>query len=141
MLEHTNLIFDIICGIIAVGAVILAWRKKLLNTGFETFKETYRVEMDAFKAIIQAKVVDIIGSSNKHMDENRKNYERMVQVQGEILEQVKAQSSTCRIIQARREGLTKADEMRLTKIESELRSIKKNVDHITGVINHKKKES
>jgi len=143
MLEKIELLIAIIGGAIGIISVILIWRKKLLNTGFEVFKETYRREMNDFKDAMHDKYFDfqkdVRGYINANHTEDSKKFDTLIQLSTKTSQDVCSQANICRVIQAKRDGLTKADEQRLTKIENELASIKKNVDHITDVINHKKK--
>lgn len=129
MLENIELLVGIGGGILGIIAVILVWRKNLLNSGFESFKEMYREEMDTFKK-------DVRGYINKNDEKNTSNMARIVQLFEQTKEQVATQTGICRVIQARREGSTKADDMWRKRIEEELTEVQNDVKHIKKVINH-----
>ena len=129
MLENIELLVGIGGGILGIIAVILVWRKNLLNSGFESFKEMYREEMDTFKH-------DIRGYVNKNDEKNTANMNRIIQLYEQTKEQVATQTGICKVIQARREGLTKVDDMWRQRIEEELTEVQNDVKHIKKVINH-----
>ena len=129
MIEKIELLVGIVGGLIGALAIIFAWRKNLLNIGFETFKETYRQEMSDFKS-------DVRGYINKNDEKHGQTLERIVELYQQTKDQVAAQTSICKVIQAKREGNTKADDMWRQRIEEELTEVQNDVRHIKKVINH-----
>lgn len=115
--------------ILAVGSAILAWRKKLLSTGFETFKQTYRIEMDDFKTTIRNYI-------NQNEERHSKTLNRIVELYENTHNEVTSQTNICKVIQARREGNIKFEEVWKKQIEDELNEVREDVRHIKKVINH-----
>lgn len=129
MIEKIELLVGIVGGLIGALAIIFAWRKNLLNIGFETFKETYRQEMSDFKS-------DVRGYINKNDEKHGQTLERIVELYQQTHREVTSQTNICKVIQAKREGVAKYEDDWKRQIEEELNEVKADVKHIREVINH-----
>jgi len=140
MKDILGLILSVIGTLLAIGSAILVWRKKLLQAGFDTFKETYRVEMDLFKETVTSKITDYqkntVGYINKNEERHTNALNQIIDLFQQTKDEVASQTSICKVIQARREGATKFEDGWKKQIEQELDEVRNDVKHIKKVINH-----
>lgn len=131
--------------LLAVLSAVLIWRKRLLNTGFEAFKETYRTEVKEFKVTITNDMADfksairnemadfrdtMRGYINQNEERHTKALNRVVELYTETHKEVTNQTGICRVIQAKREGTIKYEDEWKKQIEEELTEIKSDVKRI-----------
>jgi hypothetical protein len=128
-MEVLSYFAGVIGTLLALMSGMLVWRKNLLNSGFEKFRELYRVEMDDFKTTVR-------GFINSNEQEHRKTYNRIVELFEQTHKEVTSQTTICKIIQTRREGSTKIDDLWKDHIKKELDEVREDVRRIKKVINH-----
>ena len=133
-----------IAGLIALlFSAFMAYRKKLLHTGFLAFRNQYRIEMDAFQASVLSKVDLFKEIMNKNDERYTKHLDRItgliIEGQKSNLKTQKAvekQSSEYLISQVKKEGDVKVENAWKLNIKNELNKVQKDVAHIKDVINH-----
>jgi len=140
MKDILGLILSVIGTLLAVGAAVLAWRKKLLQTGFSDFKESYRSEINEFRHSARIEMDDFKTTVRNYINQNEerhaKTLNRIVELYEQTHREVTTQTGMCRIIQAKREGTTKYEDEWKKQIEQELDEVRNDVKHIREVINH-----
>ena len=131
-----------IAGIVGLIAVIftffLAYRKKLLNTGFSLFRNQYRIEMDEFKRHILNDISIYRDIMNRNNEQNTKAMNRIVELYENTHNSVKEQASTCKLIRVESSGAKKLEDVWKKNIKSELDQVQRDVAHMKKVINHVK---
>ena len=122
-------------GLIGVASALffgfMAYRKKLLNTGFTAFRTQYRQEMDDFKD-------NILTNMNKNDERHSKTLNRIVELYEGTHDSVREQANTCKLIRVESAGAKKLEDSWKRNIKSELDQVQKDVAHMKKVINHVK---
>lgn len=127
-------------GLIGVLAALLfsfmAYRKKLLNTGFDTFRDQYRNEMDDFKKNVLSSVNVFREIMNENDKRHTRTLNRIVELYESTNKSVTNQANTCNILQVKQVGEKKIEENWKIRMKTELGQVQKDVDHIKKAINH-----
>ena len=129
-------IFGIVGVCLALFSGFLIYRKRLLNSGFDAFRNSYRIEMDDFKKNILAMVNTFREMSNKNDERHTRTFQRVVELYESTNQAVKSQSNVCELLQVKKEGDLKLEKVWKTKIMKELDQVQSDVRHIKEVLNH-----
>ena len=134
-------------GIIGVLSALffgfMAYRKRLLNTGFTQFRGQYRTEMDLFQESVLMKVDIFKEIMNKNDERYTKHLDRIAELiidgqKANIKTQkaIEKQSNVCLLLQERKSGNVKLAEEWKAKMKKELDKVQLDVAHIKKVLNH-----
>ena len=123
-METINQAFGIFGVILAVLALVFAWRKSLLNTGFKNWQSTYRIEMNDFKATIR----DYISKSD---DKTSKTLERIAELYQETHDEIRDQNKVCAIVQSSKRILSKQEKEWRERIEHDIERINLNISKLS----------
>ena len=102
-------IFGIVGVCLALFSAFLIYRKRLLNTGFDAFRNQYRIEMDDFKKNVLSNVNMFREMANENDKRHTRTLERIVDLYEKTSKTVSEQSNVCKLIQVKREGEDKID--------------------------------
>lgn len=137
-LETLSHIGGLIGALSALFFGFLAYRKKLLSTGFTLFRNQYRGEMDEFKRHILNDIGIYRDIMNRNNDQNTKAMNRIVELYESTHRSVEKQANTCKLIQVENSGAKKIEELWKKNMKKELDEVKQDVEHIRKSINHVK---
>ena len=136
-LETLSHIGGLIGVLSALFFAFMAYRKKLLNTGFDAFRNQYRIEMNDFKK----SVLSDVNMFREMMNENDKRHiqtlNRIVELYESTNKSVGSQAKTCELLQVKKVGEKKIEEDWKRRFKNELDQVQKDVIYIKKVLNHK----
>lgn len=141
-LSHTAGIIGVLS---ALFFAFMSYRKKLLNTGFTAFGDLYRHEMDDFKKEVFRSVNDLRKIMNQNEENHKKTLKHIVDLNLETQKQVIEQIGACKLIQGRKDVMTKTERDWKTKMEAktgrifdDVEEMKETISYIKGIINGKR---
>ena len=124
-------IFSQIVGIIgvclALFSAFLIYKKKLLMSSFDSFRNSYRIEMDDFKRNVLAMVNTFREMSNKNDERHTRALERVVDIYEKTEKAVQSQANMCELLQVKKEGDVKLENVWKAKITKDLNQVQEDV--------------
>jgi len=120
-----------VAGIISIVITfILGYRKKLLMTGFNTFKDNYNL----FRQEIRSEMIDFKTTIRDYINQNDERHtrtlERVTQIFDDTQKAICKQTNACKMVQVRKEGASKRDSEWKERIEKEVKDIYNDVELI-----------
>ncbi len=120
----------------AVFFAFMSYRKKLLRTGFDAFRNQYRSEMDDFKEFIRSDINMFREMANKNDERHTRIMERIVELYEKTSKSVEDQSTVCKILRSSTLNEKKLEDQWKRNIKSELAQVKEDVSAIKKSLNH-----
>ncbi len=120
----------------AVFFAFMSYRKKLLSTGFDAFRNQYRSEMDDFKEFIRSDINMFREMANKNDERHTRIMERIVELYEKTSKSVEEQSTVCKILRSSTLNEKKLEDQWKRNIKSELAQVKEDVSAIKKSLNH-----
>ena len=120
----------------AVFFAFMSYRKKLLRTGFDAFRNQYRSEMDDFKEFIRSDINMFREMANKNDERHTRIMERIVELYEKTSKSVEEQSTVCKILRSSTLNEKKLEDQWKRNIKSELAQVKEDVSAIKKSLNH-----
>lgn len=133
-----------VLGLVAIAVTsVLAYRKKLLNAGFENFQKIYSLEMQAHKENIHSEMIDFKKEIRTYINQAEERHSKTLdQIAGLYVkthEEIISQNRQCDLIQSTKPLLEEQERKWKNKVETELDEIRDKLSHIEDCVNNKKK--
>ena len=120
----------------ALFFAFMSYRKKLLNTGMDEFRNQYRSEMDDFKEFIRSDINMFREMANKNDERHTRIMEKIVELYEKTSKSVEEQSTVCKILRSSTLNEKKLEEQWKRNIKTELVQVKEDVSDIKKFLNH-----
>jgi len=144
-LETLSHIFGIGGFLVGIFTIFLAYRKRLLQTGFTNFQEQYRIEMDDFKKYIRNDINMFREMMNENDARHTKSLETIATYYKSTSDEVTKQSNVCKLIQKGNSINKKYSDdwnvnlkNELDDVQRDVTQMKRDIERIRSVINGKK---
>jgi len=136
--EGINIIIGVFGFLALLISAYIAHRKRIFDSGFNKFRDLYRVEMDEFKSTILSMMNTIRDIVNQNDERHTKTLDTIARYYQKTHDEIKDQNKVCDIVQASKPIIAKQEKEWKQRIENELLRIDKKVTHIEDCVNNKK---